>query len=92
MTLTIYNYLTNDSLTNKRKIVGTGTIDINGTVGKIDGVKYKLISAANYKADIFLVPYDNYIEAMNIKNKYNYDIKIYPVKTIEEAIEYLKKE
>lgn len=92
MTLTIYNYLTNDSLTNKRKIVGTGTIDINGTVGKIDGVKYKLISAANYKADIFLVPYDNYIEAINIKNKYNYDIKIYPVNTIEEAIEYLKKE
>ena len=30
MTLGIYNYLTNDSLTNDRIIVGTGTIDLNG--------------------------------------------------------------
>ena len=92
MSLAIYNYLTNDSLTKERKIVGTGTIDINGNVGKIDGVKYKLISAVNYKADVFLVPYDNYAEAINIKNEYKYNIKIKPVNTIDEAIAYLKKE
>jgi len=92
MTLAIYNYLNNDILTKNRKIVGTGTIDINGNVGKIDGVKYKLMGAAKNKADIFIVPYENYEEAIDIKNQYKYKIDIYPVKTIDDAIKYLKKE
>lgn len=92
MTLGIYNYLTNDSLTKGRTIVGTGTIDLNGEVGEIDGVKYKLIGAINNDADIFLVPYENYSEALKTKKDNNYDITIHPINNIEEAIEYLKKE
>lgn len=92
MTLGIYNYLTNDSLTNDRIIVGTGTIDLNGEVGEIDGVKYKLIGAVNNNADIFLVPYKNYSEALKTKKDNNYDITIYPINNVEEAIEYLIKE
>lgn len=92
MTLSIYNYLNNDILTKNRKIVGTGTIDINGNIGKIDGVKYKLMGAVKNKADIFIVPYENYKEAIDIKNQYKYKIDIYPVKTIDDAIKYLKKE
>jgi len=92
MTLAVYNYLNNDILTKNRKIVGTGTIDINGNIGKIDGIKYKLIGAVKNNADIFIVAYENYEEAIDIKNKYKYDINIYPVKTIDDAIKYLKKE
>ena len=51
MSLAIYNALTNNDLTKGRLIVGTGTIDENGKVGEIDGVKYKLKSAVNKKAD-----------------------------------------
>ena len=79
-------------LTKNRKIVGTGTIENNGNIGKIDGIKYKLIGAVKNKADIFIVPYENYEEAIDVKNKYKYDINIYPVKTIDDAIKYLKKE
>ena len=63
--LAIYNYLTEEDITHGKTIVGTGTIDINGNVGEISGVKYKLQGAIKEKADIFLVPSgDNYNEAI----------------------------
>lgn len=91
MTLAIYNYLTNDSLTKNRKIVGTGTIDINGNVGEISGIKYKLKGAVKNKTDIFIVSEGNYDEAIKLKEKNKYNIKIVSVKTIDEAIKYLKE-
>lgn len=91
MTLSIYNYLTNDSLTKGRKIVGTGTIDINGNVGEISGIKYKLKGAVKNKADIFIVSEENYEETIKEKEKNNYKIEIISVKTIDDAIKYLKE-
>jgi len=55
-TLAIYDSLIEKDLTKGLKIVGTGTIDIEGNVGEIGGVKYKLKGAINNKADIFFVP------------------------------------
>ena len=89
-TLSIYNKLVDEDITKNRKIVGTGTIDLNGNVGEIGGVKYKLKGAVKSKADIFICPYENYDEAINLKNKYNYDIEIIKVSTFDEAIEKLK--
>lgn len=91
MALYIYNSLTKEDITKGRKIVGTGTIDMDGNIGIIDGVDMKLKSAVKAHADIFLVPNDkNYKEAIKIKNKYNYDIEIKGISTFTEAIEYLK--
>ena len=92
MTLAIYDNLTGADITKGRKIVGTGTIDTNGDVGEISGIKYKLKAAIKNKADIFLVPAeDNYKEAIKIKEKNNYHIIIVPIKNFEDALEYLKK-
>ena len=92
MTLAIYNYLIDDDITKGRKIVGTGTIDELGNVGSIGGVKYKLAGAVKEKADLFLVPFgENYEEAKKEKEEKDYDIKIVPVKTLDEAISYLEK-
>ncbi len=90
LSLAIYDRLVSDDLTRGRKIVGTGTIDINGNVGEIGGVKYKLMGAVKNKADIFFVPSDNYDEAINTKKKFNYKINIVKVNTLSDAIEYLK--
>lgn len=89
MALSVYNYLTED-LTNNKKIAGTGTIDKNGNVGEIGGVKYKLIGAVKNKADLFLVPKENYEEAMKVKEENGYDIKIVSVSTLKDAINTLK--
>lgn len=91
MALSIYGNLTNQDLTNGKTIVGTGTIDIDGNVGSIGGVKYKLIGAVKNKADIFIVPNgENYDEAIKIKKEKNYKIKIIGVSTLKEAINELK--
>ena len=91
MTLTVYSYLNKIDLTKGRKITGTGTIDREGNVGQISGIKYKLMGAVKEKSDVFLVPQgENFIEARNIKNKKGYDIDIIPVETFDEAMKYLK--
>ena len=82
LSLAIYNRLIPNDITKGLKIVGTGTIDYQGNVGEIGGVKYKLKGAVSNKADIFFVPVDNYVEAMNEKNEHKYNIDIVKVKTL----------
>ncbi len=89
LTLAIYNDLVHDDLTRGRKVVGTGTIALDGTVGAIDGVKYKMLGAAKNKADIFLCPEENYEEALKVKDKFNLKLTVKSVKTFDEAVEYL---
>lgn len=90
--LSIYNALTEEDITKGRKIVGTGTIDIDGNVGEIGGIKYKLLGAEKAKANTFLCPYENYEEAKEVKERNHLELKLVPVKTLEEAIMALEKE
>ena len=89
LTLAIYNALTPDDITKGRTIVGTGTISLDGTVGAIDGVKYKILGAVKNDAEIFLCPMENYEEALRVKEEFDLDIKIHGVATFQEALEYL---
>ncbi|MDD3241395.1 MAG: PDZ domain-containing protein [Bacilli bacterium] len=89
--LSIYDKLVEEDLTKGLKIVGTGTIDYDGNVGSIGGVKYKLQGAVKSKADVFIVPDgDNYKECVKLKEKYNYKIKLIPVKTFDDAVDKLR--
>lgn len=88
--LDIYNKITEFDLTKGKIIAGTGTINENGLVGPIGGVKYKLIGAVKNKAKIFIVPSENYEEANKIKNEYNYDIDLIKADTLENVVEILK--
>lgn len=91
MALTIYNLLVDEDITKGYKIIGTGTIDKNGKVGSIDGIKYKLKVAVDEKADIFFVPNEkNYEEAIKLKEENNYNINIVSVETFDDALTYLE--
>lgn len=88
--LAVYNSLTETDLTGGKKVAGTGTLTIDGKVGAIGGVEYKLKGAVKNKADIFLVPSEeNYDEAIKIKEKNKYNIEIVKVATFDDALEYL---
>ena len=92
LTLAIYNSLVDKDITNGKKVVGTGTISEDGSVGSIGGVKYKLNGAVRQKADVFLVPAgENYEEALKEAKRKNYSIKIEAVSTFDEALKKLKK-
>lgn len=90
MTLMVYNALTGQDLTHGKVIVGTGTINLDGTVGEIGGVKYKLMGAVSNDAEVFLVPAGNYEEAIKVKKEKDYDIEIISVETLQDAIDYLE--
>lgn len=62
-TLGIIDKLTPGSLTGGRNIAGTGTIDVDGTVGQIGGIAEKLLGARRVGATVFLVPDANCAEA-----------------------------
>lgn len=91
ISLSIYNKLVEDDITKGRKIVGTGTIDLEGNVGEIGGVKHKLMAANKKNADVVFVPKGNYKEAKKYKDKEKYDFALVSVSTFDEAVEYLTK-
>lgn len=91
MSLAIYNALTEEDITKGLNIVGTGSINSDGTVDEIGGVKYKVLAASKKDADIFLCPEENYEEAIAIKEKRNLSLEIVGISTLSEAVDYLEK-
>lgn len=90
LSLAIYDMLNSSDLSNGKKVAGTGTIDAFGNVGQIGGIKHKVRSAAKSKVDIFFVPTDNYKEAKKVVKNDKLKLNLVEVKTIDDAIKYLK--
>lgn len=57
--LGIIDKLTPGSMTGDHRIAGTGTMDADGQVGPIGGIRQKLIGAREAKAEYFLAPAQN---------------------------------
>ena len=92
LALSIYTKINDQDIIKGRKIAGTGTIDYEGNVGKIDGIKYKIMGAHKNKMDIVLVPKENYKEAISVAEKNHYKLKIVKVETFKDVIDYLSKD
>lgn len=97
-TLSIFNALTDLDYTFGLKIAGTGTIEIDGTVGAIGGMYSKIYTAFYSGADVFFVPFyesdeyeTNYEEALRAYNDLGCPegFTIVPVKTFKDAVNYL---
>ncbi len=65
-----------------RRVVATGEIELDGTVGAIGGVKQKVIAAKRAGADVFLVPQDNLEEA----EQYADGLRVVGVGSFDEAL------
>ena len=92
LSLAIYSKISGVDILKGRNIAGTGTIDMYGNVGEIDGIKYKIAGAVKNKIDLVLVSPENYDEAIDVVKKNKYKIDIVKVSTLNDAIEYLTKE
>ncbi len=86
-TLEIYNQLFPEDLTKGRRIAGTGTISLDGSIGMIDGVVQKVMAAEEAEADLFIVPVGNYEAAREVAR----DIPLIKVENIDQIIDYLSK-
>jgi PDZ domain-containing protein len=56
LTLAILDLLTPGELTGGLQVAGTGTIDLEGQVGPIGGIRQKVIAARRAGMDVLLVP------------------------------------
>ncbi|MFK9092310.1 SepM family pheromone-processing serine protease [Bacillus salipaludis] len=95
--LEIYNQLTSEDLTKGYQIAGTGTIDEEGIVGPIGGIEQKIVAADKAGAEIFLAPKEkgaknsNYRAAIKTARDIHTKMKIIPIDTFDEAVDYLDK-
>jgi PDZ domain-containing protein len=88
-TLVLIDSLTTGDLTGNRKIAGTGTINLDGSIGAIDGVIYKYKAATDSNSDVFFVPSANFDALKNVDSK---NTEIVSVDSIYDAIDYLCNE
>jgi PDZ domain-containing protein len=85
-TLGVYNLVTPQDLTGGRKIAGTGTIDLNGEIGTVGGIRQKVVAAERSGAVYFLSPPGNYSGALAAAKH----ITVIQVATAQEAIDFLQ--
>jgi PDZ domain-containing protein len=93
--LEIYNQLTKEDITKGYRIAGTGTINADGVVGRIGGIHQKIVAADEAKAAIFFAPHEkgvtgsNYEVAVKAAKDIGTDMKVIPVDTVHDALDYL---
>ena len=85
--LGIIEKMTVEDLTKGQVIAGTGTIDAQGTVGPIGGIRHKMHGALNDGATWFLAPADN---CPDVLGHIPDGLEVIPVATLEDAIEALE--
>lgn len=105
-TLEILNQLVPEDVTKGYKIAGTGEMRLDGAVGRIGGVDYKVIAADRDDMEIFFAADDeispelkakypdlesNYATAVKTAEDIGTEMKIVPVKNVDDAIHYLEQ-
>jgi len=84
--LGLYDLMTPGDLTDDRTIAGTGTIDLDGNLGPIDGIREKVRAAMRADATIFLAPADNLPDLEDLDTG---EMRVVPVSTFDGAIQAL---
>ncbi|CDQ19859.1 PDZ domain-containing protein [Halobacillus karajensis] len=94
--LEIYDQLTESDLTKGYEIAGTGEINYEGQVGRIGGIDKKVVAASEHGADVFFAPNEegregsNYQIAKKAAEEIDTNMKVVPVDTFNDALEYLQ--
>nr|WP_221194725.1 PDZ domain-containing protein [Hoyosella altamirensis] len=86
LALALIDKLTPGELTGGQFIAGTGTIDAEGAVGPIGGIRYKLVAAQEEGASAFLVPGGNCREALTFAPD---GLTLVRVDTLDDAVSAL---
>ena len=88
MALNVYNNLIPKDITNSLVIAGTGTIEIDGSVGPVGGIKQKVIAAKRAGAELILVPTANFEEALPMATE---STDIVAIDSFEEALKVISE-
>ncbi len=84
--LAIYDKITEGSLVGDEIVAGTGTMDPDGNVGAVGGVRQKLAGSERDGAGVFLLPQANCSDVDDLST----DMRLVPVSTLKDAISALQ--
>lgn len=85
LALALYDVVTPDPLLAGRTVAATGTLDANGAVGRVPGIKERVLTAERAGASVLVLPSANCTDlGDNAPN-----VRIVAVKTLAEAVEAL---
>jgi Lon-like protease len=84
--LGLYDLMTPGDLTGGRTIAGTGSIDLEGNVWPIGGIRDKVVAAREAGADVLVVPEDNLPELSGVSTD---GVELIAVSSFEEAVDAL---
>mgnify|MGYP000882209187 CR=1 FL=1 len=85
LALALYDKVTPDALLENRVVAGTGSIDANGVVGRVSGVRERVVDAERAGASVFLVPAANCAELADVHST----VRVVPVTTLAAAVDAL---
>ncbi len=84
-TIAIIDALTEGDMTMGRVVAGTGTINSDGTVGSIGGIRQKVVAAEAAGAEFMLLPERNYERALTAERD---SMELIPVASVDEALAF----
>lgn len=82
-TLAVIDLLSEGDLTKGHIVAGTGTIEADGSIGGIGGIRQKVVAAEAAGAAYMLVPESNYADALTADRT---DLELVSVATIDDAL------
>lgn len=86
--LTIIDKLTPGGITGGISLAGTGTIQPDGSIGAVGGVRQKTFTAEAAGAQVLFVPRENHEEARSAATR----VQVVSVATIYDALDWLKEQ
>jgi len=86
--VTVFDLLAQENLLAGRRVAGTGTLDIDGRVGEVGGVREKTIGAIDAGYDVLLVPASSAAEAQRVADG---RIVVHGVASLDEALAALRR-
>ena len=87
-TLAILDRLTRGDLLGKERVAVTGTIELDGSVGPVGGVRHKAEAAISQGAKLMIVPKEEYAEA---KKAAGSRLHVEAVTSLDQALAVLKR-
>lgn len=85
--ITVYDLVAQEDLLGGRLVAGTGTLELDGRVGRIGSIQQKVHAAQNQGYTIFLAPASQADEAREVADD---DLLVIPVETFEDALVALR--
>jgi len=87
-TLAILDALSNGKLTGGHRVAATGTIEPDGDVGDVGGVREKAVAVEKAGAQVFFVPQVEYAVAKSVASS---NLQVIPVTTLDQVLQVLRQ-